>query len=160
MLLRSFRFTFILSLLSSPVFAAEELQARAEVNWRYGHERSITMTEFWVPFMQNDNSVLYGDLRMMGDNQDNREGNLGLGYRKITEFGGYKGIVGVHGWIDRRITSRNSTFYQATIGAEWLGESFDILANGYIPLSSKRIITVPNAALLQRIVEFRVMLLI
>jgi len=127
------------------VASEESLEGRAEVNFRYGQERSITMTEFWVPFMQNDNSVLYGDLRIMGDNQDNREGNLGVGYRKITEIGGYKGIAGVHGWVDRRKTARRSTFYQATIGAEWLGESFDILANGYIPLSSKRIITVPNA---------------
>ncbi len=41
-----------LSLLHAPALASEALQARAEVNWRYGQERSILMSEFWVPFAQ------------------------------------------------------------------------------------------------------------
>ncbi len=136
--------SIMITLMSSSALAGERLQGRAEVNHRYSQDRAITMTEFWVPFMQDEKSVLYGDLRMMGDNQDNREGNLGVGYRKITKFGGFKGVIGAHGWIDRRITARDSTFYQATIGAEWLSDSVDILVNGYIPLSTKRIIDVPN----------------
>ncbi len=132
--------------LSFSAFADDDnLRARAEVNHRAGQERSITMTEFWVPIIQDDKSVLYGDLRLMGDNADNREGNIGIGYRKITEFAGFKGVVGVHGWIDRRKTARGSTFHQATIGGEWLGEKLDILVNGYVPLSSERTINVPNA---------------
>lgn len=66
----------LLALLSSPAWAGEELKGRVETNWRYGSERSILMTEFWVPFAQSEDSVLYGDIRMMGDDQDNREGNL------------------------------------------------------------------------------------
>ncbi len=138
--------SIIATLIPFSAFAGEDkLVGRAEVNHRYGQERSITMTEFWVPFMQDDKSVLYGDLRMMGDDDDNREGNIGIGYREITEFKGFKGIIGVHAWVDRRITARNSTFNQATIGAEWLSDSVDILVNGYIPLSSSRVIDVPNS---------------
>lgn len=135
----------VLSLLSMSAQAGDELKGRAETNWRYGSERAILMTEFWVPFIQDDKSVLYGDLRMMGDDQDNREGNLGLGYRRIIDSSGVKGVGGIHTWLDRRITERGSTFHQVTTGAEWLGDNFDVRANGYIPLSNERRITIPNA---------------
>lgn len=137
----------ILSLVSSPAIAGEELKGRAEVNWRYGQERSILMNEFWVPIAQGQNNVLYGDLRLMGDDGDNREGNLGIGYRQITTlpYLGLKGVAGVHGWLDRRITERGSTFHQVTLGGEWLGEDVDVLANAYLPLSGKKEYEVANA---------------
>lgn len=107
------------------------------MNWRVGQDRSIVMTEFWVPFAQprSLNGVLYGSLRMMGDNQENREGNLGVGYRHILGYKGLRGVAGVHGWLDRRITERGSKFNQFTGGLEWLGESVDVRLNGYLPLS-------------------------
>lgn len=133
------------SLISSSAFAGEEFKGRAETNWRYGSERSILMTEFWVPFAQGENSVLYGDARLMGDDQDNREGNLGAGYRKVVDFSGFKGVAGAHGWLDRRITDRGSKFHQATAGVEWLGERVDLRLNGYVPLSDEQTHSVPNA---------------
>ena len=136
-------------IISTPVSAEDSsaLQGRAEVNWRYGHERSILMSEFWVPFAQDGHQVLYGDLRMMGDDQSNREGNLGLGYRAITTLPliDTKGVAGVHGWLDRRITEQGSTFHQGVVGVEWLGESMDLRVNGYLPFSDEQIHTVPNA---------------
>lgn len=133
----------------APVPARKPLEARVETNWRYGDERSILMTEFWVPIAQNvqDGSVLYGDLRMMGDDLDNREFNLGLGYRDMvrTALLG-EGIAGAHIWFDRRLTDRGSTFNQVTLGGEWLGEEFDILANGYLPLSDEERHFAPNAS--------------
>ena len=131
---------------ANPAFAdPEPLKGRAEVNWRYGTERSILMTDFWSPILQDEDSVLYADVRLMGDDQDNHEGNFGIGYRTITTapiLG--KGVAGVNGWFDRRITENDSTFHQITLGAEWRGEALDILANGYIPLSDERRFTVPN----------------
>ena len=132
----------------STAWAEAPLKPRGELNWRYGHERAILMSEFWVPFAQSDNNVLYGDIRIMGDDHDQREGNLGIGYRKITQnpvLG--DGVAGVHGWIDHRKTKRNAIFYQATLGAEWLGEDIDLLANAYIPLSDEKYSTIfnPNA---------------
>lgn len=140
-------FTLLTScLISTSAFADGPITGRVETNIRAGNERSIYMTEFWVPFAQSDNSVLYGDLRMMGDNQENREGNLGVGYRQITDapiLG--RGVAGTNAWLDRRITARGSKFNQITLGGEWLGEDFDLRANGYIPLSDKREIEIPNA---------------
>lgn len=51
----------------------------------------------------------------------------------------------MHTWLDRRITDRGSTFHQITTGAEWLGESVDVLLNGYWPISSGKEYVVPNA---------------
>jgi hypothetical protein len=136
----------MMSLLSSSAFADEALRARGEVNWRYGDDRSILMNELWIPISQDETSVLYGDLRLMGDDADNREGNLGIGYRQITSLPSLgEGVVGVHGWIDRRITKRGSKFHQVTTGVEWLGESVDLRLNGYIPLSDAKEYSISNA---------------
>lgn len=134
-------------LISAPAAADEPLKGRAEINWRMGHERSILMSEVWAPIMQDEEGVLFGDLRVMGDDQESREGNLGLGYRRIVTMPvlEHEGVAGVNGWIDRRKTERGSQFYQVTAGAEWLGESIDLRLNGYIPLSSEREIEIPNA---------------
>lgn len=142
--------TVLLSFFSMPVFAEEmksktSLQARAEANWRYGDERSILMSEFWVPILQDEGGVFYADLRMMGDDSDNREGNLGIGYRQIVDLPVVgQGVAGVHGWVDRRLTERGSSFHQVTGGVEWLGDIVDMRANGYVPLSDKKIYTVSN----------------
>ncbi len=126
--------------------SAEKLQPRVEVNGRYGSQHSILMTEFWMPFLQGDDSVFYGDLRLMGNDQGDREGNLGAGYRKLAKVPVLgEGAAGAHAWIDRRVTDRGSTFHQATVGAEWLGKNFDVLANGYIPLSEGKEYDIPNA---------------
>ena len=118
---------------------AEPLKGRAETNWRYGHERSILMTEFWAPITQGDDDVLYTDLRLMGDDQENREGNLGLGYRHVLDLPILgEGIGGVHGWIDRRITERGSRFHQGTFGAEWMGDVIDFKFNTYFGLSDPK----------------------
>ncbi len=126
--------------LCTPVFeviAEDRLVARGEVNLRSGSSRNIAMTEIWAPLAQDKHSVLYGDLRLMGDNQENHEGNLGVGYRRYGDYGGFKGLVGIHGWLDRRITARGSAFHQVTAGAEWFGENgVDLRVNGYIPFSN------------------------
>lgn len=128
-------------------FADAPVMGRAETSLRMGRERSILMTEFWVPLAHDikQDALLYGSLRMMGDDQDNREGNLGIGYRRVIRANGLAGVAGVHGWLDRRLTERGSRFHQITSGLEWLGESVDVRMNGYIPLSDKREITIPNA---------------
>lgn len=108
---------------------------RAEANIRAGTERSILMTEFWLPLHQQDGSVTYADARIMGDDHDNREWNLGLGYRALNPQA--TAVNGVHGWLDRRRTTRGSVFYQATAGYEYLTEGLDIRLNGYIPFNQE-----------------------
>lgn len=136
---------FLCSFVAYPVLADEAVQARGEVNVRLGDERSITMTEIWAPIAQDNEAVLYGDVRVMGDDADNREGNIGVGYRKIVDdpvLG--NGIAGVHGWVDRRLSARGNTFYQATAGVEWLGDDIDLRGNVYVPLSGGEEYATPN----------------
>lgn len=126
---------------------ANRLKPRVELNHRYSNDRAITMSEFWVPLAQNeaDGSVLFGDVRLMGDNNSNREFNVGAGYRKIVNsklLG--EGVAGGMLWFDRRFTKRGSKFNQITAGAEWLGENWDVRANGYMPFNDSKTFTQGN----------------
>ncbi len=137
------------ALCAQPVIAKELLAGRGEINWRLGSERSILMSEIWAPLYQGyeGKDVLYADLRLMGDDKDNHEGNLGLGYRQIVDMPYMgAGVAGINGWFDRRLTDRGSDFHQITTGVEWLGEDMDIRLNGYIPLSNSKSYNVPNAS--------------
>lgn len=124
---------------------ADDLKPRGEVNWRASSDRSILMTNLWVPLQQTDTDVLFTDIRLMGDNNDNREGNIGLGYRTLSTqplLG--KGIWGGYGYIDRRSTKLGSLFNQVTLGTEWLKEDSDLRLNVYIPLSDEKSHTTDN----------------
>ena len=48
-----------LLLSSSSAFAGDSLRVRAEVNFRYGQERSITMSEFWLPTLNVNQPVVF-----------------------------------------------------------------------------------------------------
>jgi hypothetical protein len=127
----------ILALLARPALAAgdDPLRARMDTGLKLGTERSLLGTEFWVPLTQGRDRVLYTDLRLGSDDQDNFEGNLGFGYRQIVAGA----VLGGHGWLDRRHTDLGSTFHQATLGVEALGRDLDARINGYIPLSDDKI---------------------
>ncbi len=128
--------------LAAPAAAQDggRLAPRIDTGLRLGTERGIVTTEIWIPVRQDRDRVLYGDVRLSGDDRDNFEGNLGGGYRHI--YGNT--IFGAHGWIDRRKTERDSTFHQATLGVEALGRDFDARVNGYISLSDGKTRQTPN----------------
>ncbi|NBX66676.1 MAG: hypothetical protein EBQ96_06760 [Proteobacteria bacterium] len=127
------------------VFADEALKPRAEIGAQAGNTRSIATTELWIPLQQSTEDVLFADVRLMGDNHQNREGNIGVGYRRTTENNVLgKGVAGAHVWIDKRHTERGNQVYQATAGVEWLGEDVDLRANVYVPLSKKKVYSTPN----------------
>lgn len=123
---------------------AEEFKPRLETNWRYGTARSILMAEAWVPLAQESDRVLYADLRLMGDDGDNREWNAGIGYRALSPAG--DAVMGVHGWLDRRRSSRGSVFYQGTAGFEYLTDDLDIRLNAYIPAPQKESYVIGGAS--------------
>lgn len=121
---------------SVPAHAEDTLyRPRIEANIRAGSERSIVMTEAWVPLAQEKDRVIYGDIRLMGDDDNNREWNFGVGYRALNPAG--DAVLGVHGWFDRRRSSRGSVFYQAAGGFEYLSNGLDIRLNGYAPFNTQ-----------------------
>jgi len=125
----------------------KKLKPRVELNHRYSNDRAITMSEFWVPLIQDTqgDSVLFGDVRLVGDTGSNQEFNAGLGYREIVTapiLG--EGIAGAMLWYDRRFTNRGSKFNQLTASGEWLGEQYDVRVNGYIPFNDSKTHTQAN----------------
>lgn len=129
----------------TPTVADDEpLKPRVEANIRAGTERSILMTEAWVPLAQDRDRVLYGDLRLMGDDQDSREWNFGIGYREVNDTA--DAVMGVHGWFDRRRSGRGSVFYQVTGGFEYFSEPLDIRVNAYVPFNQEEKYAIPAAS--------------
>jgi len=125
----------------------KKLKPRVELNHRYSNDRAITTSEFWVPLIQDTqgDSVLFGDVRLVGDTGSNQEFNAGLGYREIVTgpiLG--EGIAGATLWYDRRFTNRGSRFNQITASGEWLGEQYDVRVNGYIPFNDSKTHTQAN----------------
>ena len=118
------------------------LMPRAETNFRLGNQRSTAMLEAWMPVTQTTDSVLYADVRLMTDDSDNREGNLGIGYRAMTPD--HDAVVGTHLWLDRRRTERGSIFHQVAAGMEIFTDDFEIRANAYQPFSKTYRYNTPN----------------
>lgn len=97
---------------------------------RPGTSRSLGEADLFVPFAQNDETLLFGNARFRFDDADSREGNLGLGLRHMLASGWN---LGVYGYYDRRRTGFDNYFNQATFGVEALGRDFDFRANAYLP---------------------------
>ena len=145
-------FGVFLGVVSSEVQAQDlsqvtKLKPRVEGNIRAGQDRSIYMSEMWVPLHQDqrNKNVVFGDFRLMGDNQSANEFNAGLGYRQMTTLPHIgKGVAGGMIWYDRRNTAFNNTFNQITLGGEWLAEDWDVRLNGYIPMNDSASFTRDN----------------
>jgi hypothetical protein len=69
-------------------------------------------------------------LRGRFDDQSNREGNLGLGVRRMLD-GGWN--LGGYGYLDRRRSENDQYYSQVTLGAEALGRDWDLRGNVYLP---------------------------
>lgn len=64
----------------------------------------------------------------------NRYGlNTGLGYRTMIDGA----VWGVNGWYDTIQSSNAFTYQQAGVGFEYLSDTFDFRANGYIPFGNR-----------------------
>lgn len=94
-----------------------------------GYTRLGARTRLWEGFDQH----LFGELHAL-ITDDSRVGfNAGGGYRK--QSGG--GILGVHGWYDDYESARENRYRQITGGVEYLHPTFDVRANGYIPINER-----------------------
>jgi len=105
-----------------------------DVGAKIGNTRRIGETDLFLPLAQDGESLLFLDLRGIVDDQEQREGNVGLGYRQMLTDGWN---LGVYGFFDRRRSATNHHYSQATLGAEALGRDVDFRVNGYLPLGRK-----------------------
>lgn len=108
--------------------------ASLEAGGKIGTSRSIGETDLFLPLAQDERSLLFADLRGSVDDSSEREVNLGLGYRQMLDTGWN---LGGYGFFDRRRSSSNHYYSQATLGLEALGEDVDVRLNGYVPLGTR-----------------------
>lgn len=100
-----------------------------------GSKRSLGEADLFLPVSQDDRTLVFANLRARFDNNDSREGNLGLGWRKMQESGWN---LGLYGYFDRRRSPNTGYYYnQTTLGAEALGRDWDFRANAYLPVGTK-----------------------
>lgn len=95
-----------------------------------GTKRSLGEADLFVPLAQDDRTLYFGNLRGRFDDRESREGNLGLGVRRMYE-GGWN--FGAYGYYDRRRSSTGNYFNQVTLGGEALGRDWDFRGNVYLP---------------------------
>ncbi len=110
-------------------------QGHVEAEGKWGTERSLGEIGVFLPAWQNNNTLIFGDVRGRFDDQDSSEGNFGLGLRHQINR---QWIVGGYTFYDRRRTENNNIFDQATIGIEALSENIEARINGYIPESDEK----------------------
>ncbi len=96
--------------------------------------RNIGEADLFMPITQNENTLVFTDLRGRFDDQSSNEGNFGIGMRRMQPDGWN---FGVYGYFDRRRTGLGSVFEQGTLGAEALGRDWDFRVNGYVPIGSR-----------------------
>jgi len=125
----------ILALVASPVLStasgAGNWGAHVEPSVKGGTERSIGSLDAFLPVWQDDDRLVFADLRGVVDDRDGREFNLGLGGRLMTGSGWN---VGAYGFFDRRRSEKRNYFEQITVGAEALSVNWDLRTNYYEPI--------------------------
>jgi hypothetical protein len=117
-------------------------QAQSAPKWRPsidfevkpGTKRGLGEADLFVPVEQNATTLLFGSLRGRLDDNENREGNFGLGLRHMLPSGWN---VGAYGYYDHRRSELDHYFNQATFGVEALGRDWDFRANVYLPFGER-----------------------
>ena len=104
-----------------------------------GDDRRIGRFVFMCPVWQSSDSMFFSDIRSTFDNDDNIEGNIGLGYRRIIRgTNNDDWIWGIYGFYDRLKSSADNNFNQAAFGAELLKNNFELRGNVYLPENHRR----------------------
>lgn len=117
--------------------------AHAELQAKPGNDRTIGEGRLFIPAWQDRDSLLFLDLRGMGDSRSNAEGNFGLAFRQLIRE---SWIVGGYGFFDYRHSGQaaNNDFIGGVIGAEAMSADWDLRANFHIPESGSQ--AAPGAA--------------
>ena len=104
-----------------------------DVEGKLGSQRHLGEANFFIPLVQDEDTLLYTDIRYRLDNESSREGNFGLGLRHILPS---EWIIGGYTYYDRRKTPYDNYFSQITAGLEVLSVDWDFRANVYIPIGT------------------------
>lgn len=121
--------------LSFPAGAAEKKwHPHVDFEGKLGSDRSLGEADVFFPLAQDDDTLLFGNLRARLDDDSSSEANIGLGLRHMLRTGWN---LGGYAYFDRRRSDADNYFSQITIGAEALSEDWDLRANGYIAVGDR-----------------------
>jgi hypothetical protein len=105
-----------------------------DLGGKVGNERSLAETNLFIPLLQDNKSLIFGDIRGRIDARENQEGNFGVGFRHMLDQGWN---LGMYSFYDRRRTEDSSFFNQITFGVEALSFDWDLRGNYYQPFGDK-----------------------
>ena len=100
-----------------------------------GNRRVLGDGLLMVPLYQDRCTMLFADVRGQTDDNDAREGNWGLGLRRIVND---QYIWGVYGFYDLRYSENQNYFSQGMMGMELMSVNGEARVNGYIPDTSAK----------------------
>ena len=115
--------------------SAPKWKGHIEAEGKWSADRKIGETGLFAPIWQDEDSMFFTDLRGRLDQKDSQEYNLGFGYRQMLNN---DWILGGYGFYDRRRTSLNNMFDQATFGLEAMSENTEARLNVYIPENTEK----------------------
>ena len=113
-------------------FAGNEYFWPAFTSWEIkpGNRRVLGDGLLMVPIYQDCRTMCFADVRGQTDDNDAREGNWGLGLRRIVDD---RFIWGAYGFYDLRYSENQNYFSQGMMGMELLAINWEARVNGYIP---------------------------
>jgi len=106
----------------------------ATLDLKAGNRRKIMQPIFFLPFLQDHDSMLFFDLRGKGDTNSAVEGNVAIAYRQIV--GNW--VLGGYTFFDRARTPFGNYFNQITLGLEALHPEWEGRANFYLPITPRK----------------------
>ncbi|MCA9024073.1 MAG: right-handed parallel beta-helix repeat-containing protein [Planctomycetaceae bacterium] len=89
----------------------------------------------YIPLHQSEGSLLFGEINLtVADDRyrgsETVEWNTGLGYRTFMDD---YSVFGTYLFVDHRKTANLNSFYQTTVGFEWMTVDYECRLNGYFP---------------------------
>lgn len=112
-------------------FAQDKWQPHIDLEGKIGNDRDLGEADLFLPLWQNEDTLLFGNLRGRIDDNDSHEGNYGIGLRQM-QGNGWN--LGGYAYFDHRNSPYGNSFNQVTLGAEALSFDWDFRANAYIPV--------------------------
>lgn len=123
---------------AAPAHAADEAgwSGWAELGGYLGGDKgSRGEAAVFLPLIQDDDGLVFADVRGKIFEDDISEVNLAAGYRQMLPSG-----VNLGAWAgaDKRLSEQGNVFWAASGGLEALWENFDARLNGYLALSDDK----------------------
>jgi len=131
------------------MFSSERAEHRiwrpyTDLSFRGGDNREMGEADLFLPLVQDNDQLLFADLRGKFFDDDSSEGNWGLAYRQIRPS---KWILGGYAFYDLRDSTFNNTWHQGTFGAELMNVDWDFRLNGYLAEGGAQATGTPTASL-------------